>query len=181
MILQPSATSPEYILKAFAAFFPSGFSPLEKAEKPLSAMHCPAQGYAEKLSISMNHYFARLKPGIGNAVKRYNWSIVTHDKLFALTGNHIHDDEVVDVELEKKKELDPAQCWLRVERQVLFKLPQTGAAVFVVKTYLYPLGEVKGEGLGCELADAIEGLGESVGWYKRRGIWGDKVVEFLRC
>lgn len=42
--------------------------------------------------------------------------------------------------------------------QSLFRLPQSGAIVFVIKTYMYPIQEVKDNGYGEELAAAIEGL-----------------------
>jgi Protein of unknown function (DUF3445) len=179
LILLPDVNG-NYILKAFATFFPSGFSPMDKAEKPLDAIHSPVPGYAEKLSLSMNRYFSQMMPGVHNAVRRYNWGITTHDKLFDLTGDHIHDDEIVDLEAEREL-VSPEKCWLRVERQVLFKLPDSGAAVFMVKTYLYSLKDVKEEGKGAELAAAVESMGEGIGWYKRRGIWGDKVINYLRA
>ena len=56
--------------------------------------------------------------------------------------------------------------------------------VFSFKTYLYPIQNIKDEGLGEELATAIEGLkGGSVPgiWvYKRGVVWGEKVAEWLR-
>jgi hypothetical protein len=42
--------------------------------------------------------------------------------------------------------------------QSLFRLPQSGAIVFVIKTYMYPIQEVKDDGYGEDLATAIEGL-----------------------
>lgn len=42
--------------------------------------------------------------------------------------------------------------------QSLFRLPQSGAIVFTIKTYLYPIQEVKDDGYGEEMAAAIEGL-----------------------
>lgn len=64
------------------------------------------------------------------------------------------------------------------------RLPASGALVFSFKTYLTPLAEVKAEGLGPQLADAIEGLakGNAPGtWaYKGAARWGPKSIEFLR-
>lgn len=73
---------------------------------------------------------------------------------------------------------------LRVELQTLTRLPQTGALVFSFKTYLYPLAEIKSEGLGMELAEAIEGLkkGNAPGMWVYKGSvqWGKAVCEYLR-
>ncbi|MCJ1361132.1 hypothetical protein MMC16_000229, partial [Acarospora aff. strigata] len=73
---------------------------------------------------------------------------------------------------------------LRCERQVLHRLPHSRAILFSFKTYLTPLTTLKAEGLGAQLADAIEGLkGGSVPkmWvYKRGVVWGEEVGRWLR-
>ncbi len=73
---------------------------------------------------------------------------------------------------------------LRCERQTLHRLPGSEAIVFSFKTYLYPLSEIKNEGLGEELAQAVDGLkGGSVPgmhFYKRAVVWGEVVKAYLR-
>ena len=67
---------------------------------------------------------------------------------------------------------------------MLHRLPQTKALVFSFKTYLYPLKEIKEEGLGDELAKAIDGLKEgsvpAMHFYKRGVVWGEVVKKYLR-
>lgn len=79
---------------------------------------------------------------------------------------------------------DIRQCFLRCERQTLHRLPHSRAIVFAFKTYLYPLEQVKAEGLGEQLATAIEGLkaGNNPGiyLYKNGPKWGEAVKEYLR-
>lgn len=73
---------------------------------------------------------------------------------------------------------------MRTERQVVHRLPRTKAVLFSFKTYLYPIREVKEEGLGETLAQAIDGLrgGNVPGmyYYKRAAVWGDSVKRYLR-
>ena len=56
--------------------------------------------------------------------------------------------------------------------------------MFAFKTYMYPIREIKKEGMGKELAMAIDGLKEGsvpeMMFYKRRVVWGEAVKEFLR-
>lgn len=56
--------------------------------------------------------------------------------------------------------------------------------MFAFKTYLYPLREIKEEGLGEELAEAIDGLKEGsvpeMHFYKRGVEWGAAVKKYLR-
>lgn len=67
---------------------------------------------------------------------------------------------------------------------MLHRLPNTKALIFSFKTYLYPIKEIRDEGLGDDLATAIEGLkGGSVrqmNVYKKGVVWGEAVKAFLR-
>lgn len=76
------------------------------------------------------------------------------------------------------------KTYFRVEFQTLTRLPETRALLFSFKTYLHSLAEIKAEGRGPELADAIEGLskGNAPGmWrYKAAVRWGPKAIEYLR-
>ena len=52
------------------------------------------------------------------------------------------------------------------------------------KTYQYPIQELRDEGSGEVLAEAIDGLGTgsvpNITIYKRQVVWGEKVKAFLR-
>jgi hypothetical protein len=67
---------------------------------------------------------------------------------------------------------------------MLHRLPITKALVFSFKTYMYPLKDIKDEGLGEELAQAIDGLKEgsipAMHFYKRGVVWGEAVKTYLR-
>lgn len=67
---------------------------------------------------------------------------------------------------------------------MVHRLPQSKAILFSFKTYLYPISEIKEEGLGEVLADAIEGLRTgnvpSMHFYKKAAVWGASVQKYLR-
>jgi hypothetical protein len=153
----------------------------------------------------MDRFFATLP--FGKIVKRSNWALQTTPDLFVLHGNHISapssttnsDSSSLTMapatynptpsELEEWKkaadEVEPEKCFLRCERQTLHRLEKTGAAIFGFKTYLYGLGEVRKQGEGEEMANAVEGMGrgsvKGMFVYKKVVVWGDKVVSFLRA
>lgn len=56
--------------------------------------------------------------------------------------------------------------------------------VFAFKTLLYPIEQIKAEGLGPELAEAIDGLKDGnvpgMHFYKRGAVWGEAVKRYLR-
>ena len=76
------------------------------------------------------------------------------------------------------------QTWLRCERQTLHRLPKSNAIVFAFKTYMDTLRDIKLEGLGDELADAVDGLKSgnvpAMEFYKRGPVWGEAVKDYLR-
>ncbi|PQE27970.1 HRQ family 2 protein [Rutstroemia sp. NJR-2017a WRK4] len=177
LFLVPSSDGDGYILGGFICCFPSGFDTEALLGKKIRDIHGPVPGYKEKLEKSMYRSFDRLE--VGKVVKRVNWSITTHDRLFAASGNHLYEGEEAAAE-----EIDINHTYLRCERQLVHRLPETKALIFSFKTYLTPLTQVKAEGLGEELATAIDGLKEgsvpAMHFYKRGVVWGEKVKEYLR-
>lgn len=111
----------------------------------------------------------------------FQWSVQTHTELFVPRGNHVHEGDEVELDAD----VDIAEARLRVECQTLTRLPQTKAVLFSFKTYLFPLQELKEDGVGPELADAIEGLqeGNAPGmWTYKGGVrWGKSVCAYLRA
>ncbi|KAF2761161.1 hypothetical protein EJ05DRAFT_497719 [Pseudovirgaria hyperparasitica] len=180
-----STAKDQYILRAYATLFPSGFNPATKLNRTLREIHEPVPRYASKLAFSMDRFF-RCMP-VGRVVKRANWTVTTSRDLHVLSGTHASAAEAGGdgAGLDKAREdVDLGETVLRAERQTLHRLPGSGALVFAFKTYVYELGDVVREGRGEELACAIEGLGEGgvVGMrgYKRADVWGEKVCAFLR-
>ncbi|KAH6896051.1 hypothetical protein B0T10DRAFT_545620 [Thelonectria olida] len=157
---------------AFMCCFPAGFDPSEKLGRTLVEIHAPVPSY-EKIGASMERFFGRLEAG-------KSWSVQTHTELFNSKGNHINGDE----EYENDEDVDIAKTFLRIELQTLTRLPKTRAILFSFKTYLYPVQQIKDEGLGAAFADAVEGLqkGNAPGmWtYKSAVRWGKSVCEYLR-
>jgi hypothetical protein len=108
------------------------------------------------------------------------WSIVTSPELFNVKGNDVTSRDDVQEDIH----VDIEHARVRMEFQTLTRLPQTRAILFSFKTYIYPVRDIKQEGLGHDLADAIEGLrlGNAPGmWVYKGGIrWGKSVCAYLR-
>ncbi|KAL1987915.1 hypothetical protein VTN96DRAFT_1899 [Rasamsonia emersonii] len=171
----------KYILEAFATCYPAGFNPRQKLGKRLAEIHAPVPGYADKLEKSMDRFFEKIE--VGKYVKRVNWSIAIDAELFSAFGG-LHSAEGEKLEPIKPGELDLDTTFLRCERQTLHRLPRSKALVFAFHTYTYPIREIKEEGLGEELATAIDGLKEGstpqIHFYKRGPVWGEAVKAYLR-
>ncbi|CEJ61078.1 hypothetical protein PMG11_09622 [Penicillium brasilianum] len=177
LFLLPSDDGDSVTLKGFVTCCPNGFNTAEKLNLKLRDIHTPVPQYKERLEKSMDRFFDRIK--VGRVVKRANWTIQNTDRLFRATGNHGYEGEKTT-----KQDLDLDIARVRVERQFLHRLPRTRALLFSFKTLLYPLSEIREEGLGEALAEAIDGLkgGNAPGFhfYKRAAVWGESAKAYLR-
>jgi len=183
LILLPTETASQttsettYTLVGFQVCMPNGFNTASKLNLTLADIHGPVPRYKEKLEKSMDRFFARI--AVGQFARRANWTITTRPDLYAASGNHAHHGEEVE-----KEEIDPDHAWVRCELQILWRLPESKALVFMVKTYMYTLRQIKEEGMGEELATAIEGMEAGsvpeVYEYKRGIAWGESTKRYLR-
>lgn len=71
----------------------------------------------------------------------------------------------------------PEEIIVRRERQTFRRLPQNGAIVFGVKTYLTTIDQLPMQELE-NLAKEMQSWPEHVGKYKGKDVWGAKVLEF---
>ena len=70
--------------------------------------------------------------------------------------------------------------WLRVERQTLRKLKETGAILFTIRIHLRPLKEVvKFEGIVNRLTRALSALPPEMQTYKQTNFFADSVKNYL--
>lgn len=174
MVLEYDPTVEEYRLQASSGLAGLGFEWREKVGLKLTDIHEPVPQYKEKLQRSMNRYFHRITPGPFTQRITYGVMLGDVDDLYS-SGNFSFDGEI-DVE---KLDFENS-AFVRLERQVLFRLPVTGFLGFSIRTYMYSLAELKREGLGNTCADALEAWPEDTAHYKGRHIWGGPVLEYLR-
>jgi hypothetical protein len=98
--------------------------------------------------------------------------------LYAPALNHAPSH--IELKPLERSDLDFDKVFLRVERQILTRLPRTNALLFTIRTYATPLSHVKAEGKGPELAEAIDGLPAALAHYKKAVEWGPAVKDYLR-
>ncbi|KAI0871703.1 hypothetical protein GGS24DRAFT_492025 [Hypoxylon argillaceum] len=167
----------QYRLQGYIACFPGGFLSPARVGESVREIHQPVPGYERKLGLSVDRYFTRMEPG--DFIGRMNWSLqVDGADLFRTDGNNYYPG-AKDMFSEAKNDPSLDECFLRVEHQTLTKLPRTSAVIFTVRSYMTPLHQVKAEGDGKALAQAIESMPEGLGHYKMRQFWGSKVLPWL--
>nr|WP_297078322.1 GNAT family N-acetyltransferase [Thermoleptolyngbya sp. M55_K2018_002] len=130
LVLLPSAEG-TYRLVAGSLCFPLYWRLADKLGRPLGQIHAPVPGYDKTLERPMDNFFARLQPD--HPGYRFNWSIVDTPELFL----GVQRSHPVPTDLTPDNAGD--RLWIRVERQTVRRLPQSGGVLFTVRTYTYPL------------------------------------------
>lgn len=151
--------------------FPSSWLLAEKFNRPMEEVHEHVPGFegGTRNAAMINRIFDNLAPDL--PAERFNWSINWKEKLF-------------HPETGRNDTAEAGEAVVRVERQTLTKLPQTGAIVFTIRIYLDPVvlfeKHPDGRRLASSLADQLEGLSEPQLHYKGLDRQRNRLVARLR-
>ena len=131
-------------LVAAALCFPSSWSLAEKFGQTLDGLHEAVPGYRERLALRMARIFDNLQVGI--PAWRLNWSIYPDDELHHPSSKQ-----------KPRRWFDDgqAEAFVRVERQVLTRLPETRAILFSVKVLVDPMDAIRRHPERVELASGL--------------------------
>lgn len=152
------APAPCPLLAAAVLCFPSRWRLADKIGQPLHAIHAPVPDYAWALGGPVDRFLGLLKPG--RLVARMNWSIHDDAALFQPEADHAPRQAITTANAG-------AMLTLRIERQTLSRLPQTGAILFTIRTYQHRLSRVAAvPGAAASLREALMGLPNAVAAYK---------------
>ncbi|MDX6750241.1 DUF3445 domain-containing protein [Geminicoccaceae bacterium 1502E] len=146
-----------YALVGASLCFPMRWRLADKVGRAMAGIHEPVPGFAERLGGPADRFFAALEPD--RPVWRANWSLTDDPRLFQ------PDTRTRPMALG---EADAGQdLWLRVERQTLRRLPQSGQVVFTIRTFRQRLEEAAGEPqVAAALAARIREMPEPMLRYK---------------
>ncbi len=143
-------------LSAACVCFPSRWRLASKLGDTLDGIHAPVPLYDELLAAPTNAFFDRLR--VGRAFWRLNWTLLDSPALHQPTS-------------ERRAPSGSLHDWFfRVERQTLRRLPDSGAAVFTIRTYvdsaaaLVARDETFGPSLWRALHTAPSSVQEYKGW-----------------
>jgi len=103
--------------------FPSNWTLAEKMGRALSGIHLPVSHYDDALAARVERLFAALRPG--RALWRANAHFHHNPALFQPRS-----------EAAARTRAEGPAPYLRSERQVLVRLPSTGAVIFSIHTYV---------------------------------------------
>lgn len=168
-------TDGRWLLTAASLCFPSRWRLGDKIGRDLSDIHGPVPFYAERIGGVVQAFFDRLQPE--RPVWRLNWTLLDDAALFqprpvkrwtdsgARAGRSLGD-----------------LLHLRVERQTLRALPDSGDVLFTIRTYTRPLRELESvrPGAFAELADTLASTPRETVDYKGWTPLIDETIAWLR-
>jgi len=126
--------------------FPSAWSLAEKIGHPMETVHGHVPGFqgGTRNATMLNRIFDNLQPDL--PAVRMNWSIYPEGALYWPPERN---------DAAKKRPFDPTNNFIRVERQVLRRLPVTGDIVFSIRIYSDPLATLANLPDAKEVAGAL--------------------------
>ena len=161
-------------LAAGSVAFPSRWSLRDKFGLPMDMIHAPVPFYKEQIQHTVNNFF-NVMP-YDEIYARRNWSLydnsfLRHDGKKQL--NEIRQEPITSINAGDR-------LWLRVERQTLRKLRQTGAILFTIRIHLRQLKHVVSvDGIANRLSKALLALPSEMHAYKQTNSFADSAQEYL--
>jgi hypothetical protein len=157
VVMQPKSIDggeQQLVVVAGVVCSPSRWSIQTKLNSSMMAVHAPVPQYAEHVGKAVDTTLPRLR--VDQPMVRSNWTIEDHCALFQ------------PVAPGKPLVQDPTQLWIRMERQTLRALPQTGGSMFTIRTYQQPITEyvARGKDVATTLFSLVKRLPDDVAKYK---------------
>jgi hypothetical protein len=136
--------------------FPSGWALPDKLGQDLSAIHAVVPRLNESLDRRIATFFDRFQPG--TAWERENWGLAASP----------------DLNRHPKRNLPPldtgatlSATWLRIEHQIFFRLPVSGAFLFGIRVEVTALLDVaRNPSITHALARALQTMPDDIATYK---------------
>lgn len=172
-LMQPGGG--DWRLTALSLCAPTFFTADAVLGRTLGELHGPVDGFAERFLARVRRVFDGLRPGL--VLERRNWTVVNSAGLFTPRSAPIR---------ARIGEIAPDQAgealYLRVERQTLRRLPQTGAALFTIRVWLQPLADLAQDRAQLNaFAEAWRNASPRFRAYKRFDLYDELVAGFLRA
>jgi hypothetical protein len=168
VLLAPSPDGP--IVVGGVVCFPSSWALPEKIGRTLHETHGPVPALNPQLGERIRSALDRLPPG--SAWERENWGLS-------------RDGERNQHPKRNKRRLDetvePDEVWLRLERQILYRHPQTGGILFGIRLEITPLRDlVESEGARAGLRRSLETMPAEIASYKGLLTARSKILGWLK-
>ena len=154
-------------LRAAVLCSPNRWRLADKLGGTMTDIHSPVARYDQDLRSPVDAVIARLHAD--RPLWRVNWGIANHPSLFQPDTP------------PATPEMDPADMWVRVEWQTLRKLPETGAILFTIRTFVESISDfyTREYDIVHGFADLISKIPDDVAQYKSIAPYRDALYAYL--
>ena len=150
--------------------FPSSWALREKLGKPMLEIHSPVPGLNEVLARKIESLFAKQIPGVVWVRENANYS---RDSQL----NH-HPSQAIR---KLDETITPSEFWIRLEHQLLLKLPCCGSILFGIRVEPYPLARLlENAQAAARLAEVFSTMSPAAAAYKNLTEARPKVIDWLQ-
>ena len=165
-VLMPSGTD-GLTFVAGVVCSPSRWRIASKMGQDMLAVHRPVARYAEHIGAPVDTLLRRLT--VERPLWRSNWTLEDHPALFQ---PEVPPAPLVD---------DPSHLWVRMERETLRRLPDTGGVLFTIRGFQQPLTDYVrgGADRAATLHALISRLPDDVARYKSIAPYRRQVLDWL--
>lgn len=162
-----------WCLTAASVCFPTRWDLVAKMGKPLADIHDPVPGFRDTLADPVSLFFDRMR--VDKPVWRLNWSLLDDPALFQPAG-HNRGERRADIDADNAGD----KVILRVERQTLRRLPQSGAIVFTIRIHRWPLSVLKSQPeAAARLRAAMASMPDAMRGYKSLAVFEEAAAAWL--
>ncbi|MGC3969241.1 MAG: DUF3445 domain-containing protein [Pirellulales bacterium] len=166
--LLPSDDGPHRVVGGVVCF-PSSWDLREKVGRPLSEVHAPVPGLNSSLGRQIDTFLAKLVPG--SAWARENWS---------LSRDNERNQHTSRPRCTFDGPLTLNDVWVRLEHQLLLRLPTSGGMLFGIRIELVSLSDVRrDEEAARRLSRAVATMTPEAAEYKIFAPSRERIVELL--
>ncbi|BCW87192.1 hypothetical protein sos41_03190 [Alphaproteobacteria bacterium SO-S41] len=150
-----------YVLTAASLSAPNVWRLHDKLGQAMAGIHGPVPDYAEAMGTRVDRMFTHIRAEL--PVWRSNWSVMTDAALYQPQPHDRSDARLEGLDAGNAGE----RLVIRVERQTLRRLPETGAILFTIKTHIDPLNALAGhDDLIAGLTRAVSDMPQGMTAYK---------------
>ena len=162
-------------LSALCLCAPSFFTARDALGLSLAELHAPVDGFAPRFGGRLERIFTGLRPGL--ILERRNWTVLNSEALFT------PDSAPIRAQISQIDPEDAGQAlYVRVERQTLRRLPETGGALFTIRIWRATLEAVTDDPQRlAAFASAWRGATPEFRNYKGFASYDTLVTTFLRA
>jgi hypothetical protein len=163
----------QWRLAALSLSAGSFFTASEVVGRSLAELHGPVNGFSERFLVRVQRIFEGLRPAL--ILERRNWTVLNSAEL------HTPAAAPIRARVGEIGAADAADVLhLRVERQTLRRLPQTGGVLFTIRVWVAPLGRLAEDPPRlAAFARAWRAATPAFRAYKRFDLYDDLVEAFL--